>query len=243
MNTLLRPWHLVLFAIVGWHGRRQQEVIDFQNAQLDVLLRQLGIRRLRLTDDDRRRLAVKAKSLGRNALAQVTTIVTPDTLLRWHRRLVGRKWDYSDRRTRAAGRARVRQVIVDLVLRFARENPAWGYDRIQGALANVGYHIADSTVANILKMHGSEPAPTRQRRTSWRTFLSAHWDTLAAVDFTTTEVWSLKGLVTLYILVVMELRTRRIEIAGVTASPDSAWITQAARQLTNCEDGFLKDTT
>jgi hypothetical protein len=243
MNTLLRPWHVLLFALVGWTSRRQQDVIEFQNAQIEVLRAQLGRRRLHLTDDQRARLAVKAKRLGRKALADVTTIVTPDTLLRWHRRLVARKWDYSDRRAKTPGRPRVRQAIVDLVLRFARENPAWGYDRIQGALANVGCRIADSTVVNILKAHGIEPAPTRQRRTSWRTFLKAHWHTLSAVDFTTTEVWTLKGLVTFYVLIVMELRTRRVEIAGVTTSPDSAWITQVARDLTNAEDGFLRDTT
>ena len=243
MNTLLRPWHLVLFALVGWHGRRQQDVIDFQNAQIDVLLEQLGKRRLRLTDQQRARLAVKAKALGRQALDGIATIVTPDTLLRWHRRLVARKWDYWDRRGKTAGRPRVRQAIVDLVLRFARDNSAWGYDRIQGALANVGYRIADSTVANILKAHGIDPAPTRQRRTSWWTFLKAHWDSLAAVDFTTTEVWTLKGLVTFYILVVIELKSRRIEVAGITPNPDSAWMTQVARNLTNVEDGFLKDPT
>ncbi len=120
MNTLLRPWQLVLFALVGWANRRQQDIIDFQNAQIDVLLAQLGSHRLRLTDQQRAPLAVKAKRLGRKALTEITTIVTPDTLLRWHRRLVARKWDYSGRRGTAPGRPRVRQEIVDLVLRFAR---------------------------------------------------------------------------------------------------------------------------
>ncbi len=125
----------------------------------------------------------------------------------------------------------------------ARENSAWGCDRIQGALANVSYSISDTTVANILKAHSIEPAPDRQRTTSWSTFLKAHWDSLFSIDFTTTEIWTLRGLVTMSVLVVMELKTRRIEIAGITASPDSAWITQTARELTNGQDGFLRNAS
>ena len=109
--------------------------------------------------------------------------------LRWHRELIARKWDHSDKR-QSVGRPRIRQQIVDLALRMARENPSWGYDRIQGALANVGFHISDTTVGNILKAHGIEPAPERKSRTAWRTFLAAHWDSIAAADFTTVEVWT-----------------------------------------------------
>lgn len=130
-------------------------------------------------------------------------------------------------------------MIVDLILRFAKENPAWGYDRIQGALDNVGYHISDTTVGNVLKSHGIEPAPDRQRQTTWATFLKAHWDVLAAIDFTTVEVWSRRGLVTFYQLFVMELNTRRVHFAGCTPNPDEPWMTQIARSLTDPIDGFL----
>ncbi len=99
------------------------------------------------------------------------TLFTPDTILRWHRQLVAKKWDYSDRRKSTIGRPRVRQVIVDHVLKFAKENTSWGYDGIQGALANVGYRITDTTVGNILKRHAIEPAPDRKRSMSWSTFL------------------------------------------------------------------------
>jgi HTH-like domain len=98
--------------------------------------------------------------------------------------------------------------VKELVLRLAKENPRWGYDRIQGALANLGQVISATTVANILKEHGIEPAPERKRQASWKTFLKAHWQVLAAVDFTTIEVWSSRGLVTCYLLFVMELATR-----------------------------------
>ena len=114
-----------------------------------------------------------------------------------------------------------------------------GYDRIQGALANVGYHIADTTVGNILKQHGIEPATDRQRQTSWGTFLKSHRDVLAAIDFTTVEVWPKGGLVTYYLLFVMELKTRRVHFAGCTTSPNEQWMKQTARELTNFDDGFL----
>jgi hypothetical protein len=120
----------------------------------------------------------------------------------------------------------------ELVLRLAKENPRWGYDRIQGALANLGQVISATTVANILKEHGIEPAPERKRQTTWKTFLKAHWQVLAAVDFTTIEVWSSRGLVTCYLLFVMELATRRVHFAGVTPSPDDTWMKQIARNLT-----------
>ena len=156
--------------------------------------------------------------------------------------LVARKWDFSDRR-RKMGRPRVRPEIADLALRMARENPSWGYDRIQGALANVGYRISDSTVANILRAHGIEPAPQRQRTGSWATFLRSHWETIGAIDFTTVEVWTRGGLVTFYVLVAMRLKSREIVVAGVTASPDAAWVNQMARNLTCDDDGLLDGTT
>jgi len=126
-----------------------------------------------LSDDQRRRLAVKGKILGRKMLEQLATIVTPDTILRWHRELIARHWDYSNRR-KAAGRPPVTPEIVELVLQIAKESPSWGYDRIQGALANLGHRISDTTVANILKAHGVEPAPARKRQLTWKSFLKAH---------------------------------------------------------------------
>jgi transposase InsO family protein len=242
MQFILQPWHILFAVVCGWLNERQQQIIEFQNDQIEALLKKLGRKRLLLTDDQRRVLAVKGHALGRKALLELTTIVTPDTILRWHRELVAKKWDHSDKR-KAVGRPRIRQVVVDSILRFARENPTWGYDRIQGALANVGYHIADSTVANVLKAHGIEPAPDRQRAQSWSTFLKANWDSIYATDFTTLEVWTRSGLVTFYVLAVMHLKTRRVHIAGITPSPNAVWMRQLCRSLTDCEDGFLKDAS
>jgi len=122
---------------------------------------------------------------------------------------------------------------------MARENPGWGYDRIQGALANLGHEVSDQTVGNILKEHGIEPAPERKRQTTWQTFLKSHWDVLAAIDFTTIEVWTKGGLVTYYLLFVMEVATRRVYFAGCTTNPDEPWMKQIARNLIDSFDGFL----
>jgi putative transposase len=99
---------------------------------------------------------------------------------------------------------------------MARENPTWGCDQIQGALANLRYSISDSTVANILREHGIEPASERKRHPTWHSFLKAHWDVLADIDFTTIEIWTKGGLVTFYLLFVLELATRRVQLAGGT---------------------------
>ena len=125
-------------------------------------------------------------------------------------------------------------------MRLARENPSWGYERIQGALANLGHDLSDTSVGNILKAHGLEAAPRRQRHTTWKTFLKAPWDVLAAVDCTPIEVWGLKRLVTLYLLLVKEVATRRVHFAGGTTNPEEAWLKQVARNLTAARDGFLQ---
>jgi len=241
MSFILQPWHVLLTALCGLVNQRQPQIIEFQNAQIEALLEKLGKKRILLDNYQRRLLATKAHAIGRKTLNELTTIVTPDTILRWHRELVAKKFDSSDKRK--PGRPRIRPQIVDAIVRFAKENPTWGYDRIQGALKNIGYHIADSTVANVLKAHGIEPAPDRQRRPAWSTFLKAHWDTIFATDFTTVEVSTGRGPVTFYVLVVMHLKTRCVHIAGITPSPNATWMTQACRNLTDCEDGFLKDAS
>ena len=241
MSFILHPWQLLLAILAGWANQQQQQIIEFQRTEIDVLKEKLGKKRIILNDDQRRRLAVKAKVLGRKVLQEVGSLFTPDTILRWHRELVAQKWDYSDRRKKKPGRPPTPEDITQLVLQIARENPSWGYDRIVGALANVGHQISDQTVGNILKAHGIEPAPERKRQTTWKTFIDSHWDVLGAIDFTTIEVWTKGGLVTFYLLFVMELATRRVHFAGCTPNPDEAWMKQIARNLTDVEDGFLKD--
>ena len=139
MSFLFTPWHILLAALCGMVNQRQQQIFGRQNAQIEALLKTLGEKRLLLDDDQRRLVTVKAHAIGRKVLFERATIITPDTILRWYRELVARKWDHSDNRN-AVGRPRIRQEIIDAILRFARENPSWGYDRIQGALKNAGYH-------------------------------------------------------------------------------------------------------
>ena len=170
MSFTLQPWQLYFVILSGWVNRQQQFVVEYLITENKILRESHGKKRILLTDDQRRRLAVKGKILGRRLLAEIETSFTPDTILRWHRRLVARKWDYSAKRKAKPGRPRVRQEIVDLTVRMAKENPSWSYDRIQGALANVGYRISDRTVGNILKAHGIEPIPDRRRTGSWKTF-------------------------------------------------------------------------
>ena len=219
-------------------NREQQLAIEYLKTENSILRDELGKKRILLDDDQRRLLAVKGKVLGRKLLSELGTIFTPDTVLRWHRELIARKWNYSSKEP-GVGRPCIRQEIVEYILRFARENPTWGADRIQSALSNVGFHISDTTVRSVLKADGIEPAPDRPASMSWQTFLKAHWKAIFAVDFTTVEVWTKTRLTTLYVMVVMELKTRKVEIAGVTTNPNRQWITQVARNLT-CDDGFLE---
>ena len=142
---------------------------------------------------------------------------------------------------RGPGRPPVSEEVTELIVRMALENPTWGYDRVQGALANLGHTLSSSTVANIVKRHGIEPAPERGKRTSWRTFLKAHWDVMAATDFFTIELWTPSGLVTYYVLFVIHLATRKISIVGVTPNPNGAFMMQIARNLTDELDGFLRN--
>lgn len=241
LEFVLRPWHLLVLFLVAHFNEEQQRVIEYLQTENQVLREKVGKGRILLSNEQRRRLAVTGKALGRKALHEIATIVTPDTILRWHRELVAKKWDYSAQRKKV-GRPPVSDEVVSLVLQMAEENPTWGYGRIQGALKNLGLVISDQTVGNILKARGIEPAPKRRVHSSWKTFLKALWDVFGAVDFTTVEVWTRGGLVTFYILIAMHLSTRRIEIAGITPNPDGIWVQQAGRNLTDCFDGFFRDT-
>jgi putative transposase len=191
--------------------------MEYRREENRVLREQRGDRRLRFHDDQRRRLAAQAKGLGRKLLAEVATIVTPETLLVWHRKLIALKYDGSPKR--GPGRPCTAGEIKALVVRLAEENGAWGYRRIQGALSHLGHKIARSTIANILERHGLEPAPERSRKTTGKDFLARHWELIVAADFFTVEVWTRKGLQRFIVLFFLNLSTRQVEIAGIAAPP------------------------
>jgi transposase InsO family protein len=233
----LRPVHLFAVVLAGWMNRHQQHAIDYLREENRVLRELLGRRRFRFTDAQRRRLAIKGRELGRALLRGIATLATPDVILAWHRRLVARKWTFPTRRHR---NAEAMKALTFHLLRMAGENPTWGYDRLQGALANLGHTVSPSTIRNILLRNGIPPAPERGRHTPWRSFLKTHASTIFAADFFTTEVWTLRGLVTHYTLFVIHHSTRRIHIVATTPNPGAVFMAQAAKLLTDPIDGFLR---
>jgi putative transposase len=217
-------------------NRNQQDVIEYLQEEIRVLKELLG-KKPRFNDDQRRRLASQGKRLGRKTLDSFASLVTPGTLLAWHRRLVAQKYDSS--KIRRPGRPRTKAEIQELILKLARENRTWGYTRIQGALANLQHEISRGTIANVLKAAGVEPAPGRRQGMTWKEFLRTHWEVLAATDFFTVEVWTGRGLVRYHVLFVIQLATRAVAIAGVVAEPTESWILQLARNLVDPWTGFL----
>ena len=203
-----------------------------------MLHARLGPKRLRFTDAERRPLAEKGKPLGRKLLAEMASLARPETILRWYREQVAAKYDGS--RTRGGpGRPGSRGDKVQLLLTMARENPSWGYTRLRGALENLGFDLGRSTIQRFLAEHGIEPAPLRGRTMPWKTCLKAHWGAIAAADFFSVEVLTRGGLVRYLVLFVIDLKTRRVHVAGVTGAADGQWMAKVARNLTDAVAGPL----
>ena len=206
-------------------GRRAELAKDVElvllRHQLSVLVRQH--QRPRLRPADRAFIAALARLLPHRRRRGL--MVTPATLLRWHRELVRRKWTYPQRK---AGRPPTGRALRELVLRLARENPGWGYQRIAGDLIKLGFHISPSTIRRLLASTGLEPAP-RRRTVSWPTFLRRQAASLLACDFFTVETITLRRF---YVLFFIELGNRRVHLAGCTTNPSGAWVLQQARNLT-----------
>ncbi|MCZ6677805.1 MAG: helix-turn-helix domain-containing protein [Candidatus Poribacteria bacterium] len=230
-------WARMLAYITGTVDQELLLRYEYLVAENRILKAQLKTR-LRLTDAERVTLAEIAHRLGRKALQDVANTAKPDTIMGWYRKLVARKFDGSKSR-RYPGRPRIDGEIEQLVVRMAKENSDWGYDRIVGAMANLGYTLSDQTVGNILQRQGIPPAPERQHSTTWIDFIRAHMSVLAGTDFFSVEVLTLRGLVTYYVLFFIHLESRRVEVAGITPHPNEAWMKQIARNVTMDEWGFL----
>ena len=229
--------HLVAFIVdlvVGAHRAERTKDLEIALLRHQIrLLQRRSTRSLRLSRWEKLTIAVLAAKLGRlvagsrGRLARAVLLVQPETVLRWHRELVRRKWTY--RRRGAGGRPSVPAEAEALLLRLAAENPRWGYGRLQGELAKLGHALGRSTVRDVLKRRHVPSAPLRGRRAStWRQFLARHRAAVLACDFFTVETVFLK---TLYALFFLELGTRRVHFAGCTARPSAAWVTQQARNL------------
>jgi putative transposase len=231
------PLQFLLMVMAGWVNRSQLEVIDYLKGENRVLHEQLGGRQLRFTDDQRRRLALKGRVMGRHRLAALAGLATPETILRWYRELIAKKYDGTARR--GAGLAVRSPAVRELVVTFATENPSWGYTRLLGALRNVGHELGRNTIKRILQEHGLDPARSRGKRMPWKTFLKAHLGEIAATDFFSVEVLTFTGLVRYLVLFVIDHETRRVQIAGIVRQPHGAWMKQVARNLTDGVDGFL----
>ncbi len=213
-------------------GSVNQELL-LQNEYLaaeNLILKAKLPSRLRLSDPERATLAEIGKRVGRKALREVASVAKPDTILAWCRRLVAKKFDGS-KHPQYPGRPAIQPDVEALVVRMARENTGWGYDRIVGALANLGYHLSDQTLGNILRRHGIAPAPKRSRTTSRKDFIAAQMNVIAGADFFTVEVLSWRGLVTYYVLFFIHLESRRVSVAGITRHPDKERMEQIARSV------------
>jgi hypothetical protein len=231
------PGQLLLVVIAGWIIRHQQAVIAYQREETKVLREMLGGNRLRFTDGQRRRLALKAKALSRCTLRELGPLVTPDTLCRWFQTYAGAKYDSSGKRR--PGRPPKPRHIRDLVVRLAKENTSWGYTRLRDVMFTLGHEIGRTTVRRILAEDGIEPTPERRKHMPWATFLKAHWGTIAAMDFFEVEVMTLTGAVRYSVLVVMDLETRHVEVAGIVREACEGWTIQIVRHLTDAVDGVL----
>ena len=233
-------WLSLITCLAYCIDKELHKAIDYLREQVRVLIehQERQHKRILLTDSQRMRVAAKAKRLSRKMLEQCTELFTPDTVMRWYRKLIAEKYDGSQNR-RYAGRPPILQEVVDLVIRLKQENPRWGYKRIRDQVVYLGYTICKSSVKNILIEHGYDPEPDLTVRSTWHEFIRSHWDVLVSCDFFTVELLVGHRLVRCTLFFVMELATRKVFFAPVKLQPDGKYMRQVVRILTDSEDGFL----
>jgi transposase len=213
-------WIFELLVLLGRSRDRKEVEILVLRHELSVLRRPVG--RPRYEPRDRVLLAALSRALPRGRWT--TFAVTPETLMRWHRRLVRRRWTYL---SRGPGRPRLEAELVSLILRLARENPRWGHRRIVGELKQLGFSVSETAVRNLLRRQGIAPAP-RRSGPSWRAFIHQQAASMIACDFFTVETAAVRRI---YVLFFIELESRRVHLAGCTSTPGGSWVAQQARNL------------
>jgi putative transposase len=222
-------------------GKVEQELLlrnEYLAAENEILKSKLT-KPPRFNNHERIRLAKIGKRIGLKALKEISCIVKPETILEWFRKLVAKKF-YGSKFRKTVGRPRITHELEALIIQFFEENPSWGYDRIVGALSNLGYKVSDQTIGNVLKRNGIPPIPNRAQDTTWSNFIKNHQDVIAACDFFTTEVITPFGLITYYVLFFIHIGSREVYIAGITPHPNEAWMKQIARNITMADWGFLE---
>jgi len=229
-------WHIILMALSGWINRQQQDAIEYLLEENRILREKLGPRPLRLDVSQKRRLAAAAAKVGKKLLGEVAVLFSPETLLKWHRTLVARKYGVPGKRGPKAQKA---NAIRELVLRMKAENTDWGYGHIHGELKALGFKISWQTVRRIMIEHGLLDDPARKKKMPWSTFIKAHAASLAACDFFTVEAWTPKGLTRFLVFFGIDVASRRVQVAGIDEAPDEEWMLQQARNLTDAEHGLL----
>ena len=239
-----KPMTMLLAMLAGWINREQQQIIEYLKAENSILkeelLRATGKKRIILNDTQRRRLAILGRRLGRKLIGQICCAFSPDTLLKWHRMLVKSKYDGSKNRGKG-GRPRISDYLKQLIIDMAKDNKHLGCRKLHGYLKYLGLKVSPSTISRVLREHGIDPTTERPERTSWNEFIKAHWESLAAIDFFTTEIHTIRGLIRCMVLLVIDYKTRKVEIAGIIPQADGQWMKQIARNLTDPMSGFLKD--
>ena len=234
---------MLLTMIAGWMNRQQQEIIEYLQAENGILREELqkatGKKRILLSDAQRRRLATFAKRVGRKALFDISNVFSPDTLLMWHRKLVARKYDGSKNRGKG-GRPPISDYLKQLIIDMAKDNKHLGIRKLYGFMKYLGYKVSATTISRVLREHGIDPCDDRPERTTWNEFIKRHWDSLAAIDFFTKDIWTPRGLVKYMVLVVIDYKTRKVEIAGIIPRAHGDWMKQIARNLTDPIDGLFR---
>ena len=230
---------MLLMMLAGWVNSHQQDVIEFLREENKILREKLGRKRIILNDNQRMRLARLGKRLGRKVLSDACGVFSPDTILMWHRNLIAKKYDGSG--NRKGGSKRITAEVEELIIMLARKNKTWGSRRIKGTLKYLGFKVCHTTIDNILKRNGYNPSPDRGRKTRWSEFLRSHWESLTAIDFFTTEIYTWAGLTRYYVLVTIDYATRKVEVVGISRQPYGDWMKQMARNLTDPFSGFLKN--
>ena len=236
-----RLWLTLATCLAYCIDKELYRAIDYLREQVRVLLEQQAKqnKRILLTNSQRMRVAAKAKRLSRKMLEQCTELFTPDTIMRWFRELVARKYDGSKNRT-SPGRPQIAQEVVNLVIRFKEENPRWGYKKIRDQVVYLGYKISKSSVKNILIENGYDPEPDLTIRSTWHEFIRSHWDVLAACDFFTIELLVGPRLVRCTVFFVIDIASRKVFFGPIKLQPDGEYMKQVARILADYGDGFLR---